>query len=690
MSNLKSAHRRAERKKLLFRIGAIILVVLMIGGTIYTAFISLFFSAYAAENLQAYAINSATATIPYISVGIIYGNDSPTSYRLEAANGFVIGSVHSNTAVRVFEPMFTLPQTVLTPARDTNVSKNADGTYSPTNEYYQTKIGAYHIQLSINASTVQKLAMLPQIDAAAKSAGFYAFPAYINGVLYIRVGDFAAYNQTVNSLTRVQHLFANYGVEIVQPSETAVSLIDPATDHVAFEYDCGEDYYMGLTPIQRDFNNPVYIKTPAGNTYEGVFAISRYKTDAVNGITVFNLVDLEGYVEGILPNEISSSWPTEALRTNAIAIRSYALANWGQHDKAYGFDMCTHHCMSYRGRNKVTDSIVNAVSSSAGEVLSYNGKVVNCFFSSSNGGESISPNTAWGGTDPANDIGAARSPWERYSESSHENALWISEVSPSELASYLRSKGYTTLTGDIASIAILEYAGIASGYVKSLLITDTRGNEVTLNTTGKVQTALSRYVNSANFVLGRGVLQYVVDEVQSITATERTSGAMRPAVAEGNYSVYDYFTEQPYSLSGASVFTGSGVQTLPAASSSTVFTATGVYDFSGDAYLMTGMQAMDDNSAETVIHPLDPTTGLVVAETIHNNTLITTTLKPILKTYTAASSGNFIFAGKGWGHGVGLSQWGSHDLGKAGVKAETILELYYPGAVIVDRSKIGW
>lgn len=687
MSNRKAKHSRAERKKFFYRIGAIILAALMVGGTVYSAFAIFFMDAYAAEPTFTYnyAFDMATSNIPYVSVGIIYGDDSPTDYPIKSDTGFVVGSVRSNTKERAFTPLFSLSQTTLTPAIDANVAKNADGSYSPTNEYYQTKIGAYHIQLSANATFDQLLGMIPQIDAAVKPAGFYAFPAYINGVLYIRVGDFAAYNQTVTSLSYIQHLFAGFSVEIVEPSDTTVSLIDPATDHVAFEYDCGEDYYMGLTPIQNDPASLTYLVTPKGNPYEGVFAVGRYRTNSINGISVFNLVNLESYVEGILPYEVSSGWPMEALRANAIAIRSYALANWGQHDKAYGFDMCTHHCMSYRGKKSVTDKIVDAVRTSAGEVLSYNGEAVNCFFSSSNGGESISANTAWGGTLPKDDIGVAKSPWERYTE--HSNGLWVKEYSPANLAARLRAQGYTTLTGNIASVQILDYAGIASGYVTSLLITDTYGHSVTINTTAKVQTALG--LNTANFVIGRGTLQYVIEEVQDITVTERSGAAYAP-VAQGNYLPADYFTAESYSLAGASLYTGSGSVTLPAGQSVSVMTGSGVQTVGESAHLMTGLRALDDNSSTTTINPLDPTTGLYTAETVHNTTLITTTIKPVYKTYTASSADSFIFAGKGWGHGVGLSQYGTCDLAQAGAKAETILELYYPGGCIVDRSEIGW
>jgi len=45
---------------------------------------------------------------------------------------------------------------------------------------------------------------------------------------------------------------------------------------------------------------------------------------------------------------------------------------------------------------------------------------------------------------------------------------------------------------------------------------------------------------------------------------------------------------------------------------------------------------------------------------------------------------NFItFYGKGWGHGVGMCQWGAYEMARRGWKVEEILEYYYPGAEIV-------
>ena len=42
-----------------------------------------------------------------------------------------------------------------------------------------------------------------------------------------------------------------------------------------------------------------------------------------------------------------------------------------------------------------------------------------------------------------------------------------------------------------------------------------------------------------------------------------------------------------------------------------------------------------------------------------------------------------IFSGKGWGHGVGLCQWGAYGMSRQGYNYKQILEFYYPGAEII-------
>ncbi len=54
----------------------------------------------------------------------------------------------------------------------------------------------------------------------------------------------------------------------------------------------------------------------------------------------------------------------------------------------------------------------------------------------------------------------------------------------------------------------------------------------------------------------------------------------------------------------------------------------------------------------------------------------------------SVKDGRAVFEGKGWGHGVGMCQWGAYSMARRGLKAEDILMFYYPGAGIVDLKDI--
>ena len=60
----------------------------------------------------------------------------------------------------------------------------------------------------------------------------------------------------------------------------------------------------------------------------------------------------------------------------------------------------------------------------------------------------------------------------------------------------------------------------------------------------------------------------------------------------------------------------------------------------------------------------------------------------VTKTYTCSSSENYVFCGKGFGHGVGLSQYGALDLANAGVPAELIISTYFPGTELLNVAQL--
>lgn len=131
-----------------------------------------------------------------------------------------------------------------------------------------------------------------------------------------------------------------------------------------------------------------------GRWYRGIIMIQNK-----NGkLTVINNVPLEDYIKGVVPSEMPTSWATEAHKAQAIAARSYALANLGKRAR-YGYDLKdTPEDQAYGGASKETADTNYAVDQTKGIVLTYNMKVINAYYSASAGGQTNVD--SWGGSLP--------------------------------------------------------------------------------------------------------------------------------------------------------------------------------------------------------------------------------------------------------------------------------------------------
>ena len=131
-----------------------------------------------------------------------------------------------------------------------------------------------------------------------------------------------------------------------------------------------------------------------GKWYRGLIMIQNK-----NGkLTVINNVPLEDYIKGVVPAEMPSSWEPEAHKAQAIAARSYALANLGKRSQ-YGYDLKdTPEDQAYNGASAETAGTNDAVEQTAGIVLTYNMKVINAYYSASAGGQTSANN--WGSSLP--------------------------------------------------------------------------------------------------------------------------------------------------------------------------------------------------------------------------------------------------------------------------------------------------
>lgn len=177
-----------------------------------------------------------------------------------------------------------------------------------------------------------------------------------------------------------------------------------------------------------------------------------------------NHVPLEDYLYGVVPAEMPSHWPLESLKAQAVAARTYAVANRGQFGSR-GYDLKpTVASQVYKGAAAETVLSNAAVNATRGQVVTYNGKVIRAYFHASAGGYTESADAVWGESlpylrpVPDFDQRAPRYTWQR-------------SFSAEEIQSAMAKIGQDV--GEVVRIEPLERA--YSGRVTKVRVTGSRG-----------------------------------------------------------------------------------------------------------------------------------------------------------------------------------------------------------------------
>ena len=118
---------------------------------------------------------------------------------------------------------------------------------------------------------------------------------------------------------------------------------------------------------------------------------------ASNRLQVVNSAGLEPYLYGVVPREVPSTWPVEALKAQAVVARSYALAV----RKTGAYDVYADtRSQVYGGIQAERPSTNAAVDETAGQVLLFEGRVATTFFFSTSGGRTANVSDVWKGGEP--------------------------------------------------------------------------------------------------------------------------------------------------------------------------------------------------------------------------------------------------------------------------------------------------
>jgi stage II sporulation protein D len=130
---------------------------------------------------------------------------------------------------------------------------------------------------------------------------------------------------------------------------------------------------------------PLALKHP----YRGTIQV-----DVPDGaLRAINFVGLEQYLYGVVPSEMPFTWHPEALKAQAVAARSYALAT----RRSGAFDVYPDtRSQVYLGLDHERPSTNAAVDATAGKVVLFEGQVARTYFFSTSGGRTASAQDVWG------------------------------------------------------------------------------------------------------------------------------------------------------------------------------------------------------------------------------------------------------------------------------------------------------
>lgn len=179
-------------------------------------------------------------------------------------------------------------------------------------------------------------------------------------------------------------------------------------------------------------------------------------------LTVINVLSLDDYLVGLINMEISSKWPIEVLKAQAVVARTYAL--YKKEYRREGLYHLESDMMDqvYGGGDVEDVNSAIAVFSTKGEVLVYDDKIVPAFYHSICGGHTESSIEVWGFYHPS--LKGVKCSFCLDSP----NHSWVYEVSLRDLENLTGKK-------DIISIDIAERT--STGRVKRLIIKTKNGSQ---------------------------------------------------------------------------------------------------------------------------------------------------------------------------------------------------------------------
>lgn len=413
---------------------------------------------------------------------------------------------------------------------------------------------------------------------------------------------------------------------------------------------------------------PVKVHERYGRTYRGSMAITVHE----GKLAVINELPLEEYLYAVVGSEMPSSWPQEALKAQAVAARTYALRQGLKYGIAHVSD--TTFDQAYNGTGAETPAAIAAVEATRGEVLAdASGRLIEPLYASNHGGRSADPSEVWGGQAPHVKSGIT-SPDDAAARGKPD---WYRIMLADGTSGYIRSD-YAAVTGakSESGLPVIEVTGDGVNIRRAPYVDNTANPPVARAGRGDRFVMIGKDPESNAYAWIRG--PYTAEQLKS-AINARSPGAVR-----GDLVTLEVTRRGPsgrvteVSANGAPVKVTypdqyrSALNGLP----STMFDIeeTGRYTVLGAFGARTEYPRQDG--------------GLAVlsgsgAARLAGGEFYIMNADGLVRAATAEPA--FRFIGRGYGHGLGMSQYGALSLAESGYDYKAILQYYYNGVRIVKE-----
>lgn len=341
-------------------------------------------------------------------------------------------------------------------------------------------------------------------------------------------------------------------------------------------------------------------------------------------------IHTEDYLLGVVPYEMSDSFPLEALKAQTIAARTYVLRKAGT-SKEYDV-VDTTNDQVFRGYVPGFTNAERAVAETRGVCGFYKGKLAQCYYAASNGGQTELVTTVWPTDEDFSYYASVQDPYDVENPASTVRTLKLKkEYTEGENAPYALRK----LLAQLLSDQLTEL-----GY-------DPAPESILVHSISDV--AVDSPAAEGSLLMNRLLLTV---EISSRTRTEPTPA---PALTDPDTEEV-YLFETPAPESTVSVATPEPAAALPTPSPAPVY---GAFERIETPYVLT---APVFKTAETAF-------GMNISSNFDNE------IWSVAETNDA-----YEIQARRYGHGVGMSQRGAEQM--AGVYEKDFMEIlsfYYPG-----------